>query len=176
QAGIIAGRADLIARIRKSPLKRALRCDKLTLAALSAVLRLYANPETLAQRIPALRLLSREQTAIQTTVEALLPALRSWTGDSIDVDSTDTLSQIGSGSQPLDRLPSAALRLRSQQGNKRARSRELRELASQLRQLPVPVIGRIADDSVLLDCRCVEDPDTLASQWLSHRYVPETAA
>ncbi|MDH7943392.1 L-seryl-tRNA(Sec) selenium transferase [Pseudohongiella sp. SYSU M77423] len=176
QAGIIAGRADLIARIRKSPLKRALRCDKLTLAALSAVLRLYANPETLAQRIPVLRLLAREQTAIQTTVEALLPALRSWTGDSIDVDGTDTLSQIGSGSQPLDRLPSAALRLRSQLGNKRARSRELRELASQLRQLPVPVIGRIADDSVLLDCRCVEDPDTLASQWLSHRYVPETAA
>ncbi|MEX0740571.1 MAG: L-seryl-tRNA(Sec) selenium transferase [Pseudohongiella sp.] len=171
QAGIIAGRADLIARIRKSPLKRALRCDKLTLAALSAVLRLYANPDTLAQRVPTLRLLSRTRPDIQKTVAALLPALTTWGGDAVVVDSCDVLSQIGSGSQPLDRLPSAALRLRSQLTNKRARSRQLRELAEQLRQLPVPVIGRIADDSLLMDCRCVEDPQALAAQWLNHRFT-----
>lgn len=172
QAGIIAGRAALIARIRKSPLKRALRCDKLTLAALSAVLRLYANPDTLAQRIPALRLLRRPRADIQQTVATLLPALTTWAGHGITVDSCDVLSQIGSGSQPLDRLPSAALRLRSQHTNKRSRSRQLRELARQLRQLPTPVIGRLADDSLLLDCRCVEDPQALATQWLNHRFSP----
>lgn len=173
QAGIIAGRADLIARVRKSPLKRALRCDKLTLAALSAVLRLYADPDTLAQRIPTLRLLRRPRAEIQQTVTTLLPALTTWAGNNIEVDGCEVLSQIGSGSQPLDRLPSAALRLRSQHTNKRTRSRQLRELASQLRQLPVPVIGRIADDSLLLDCRCVEDPQALAAQWLAHRFAAE---
>jgi len=176
QAGIIAGRADLITRIRKSPLKRALRCDKLTLAALAAVLRLYADPDTLAQRIPALRMLSRPQGDIGQTVTTLLPALQNWAGDGIQVDTCEVLSQIGSGSQPLDRLPSAALRLRSQHSNKRARSRQLRELARQLRQLPVPVIGRIADDSLLLDCRCVEAPQTLADQWLNHRFALEPPA
>ncbi|ALO45945.1 L-seryl-tRNA(Sec) selenium transferase [Pseudohongiella spirulinae] len=175
QAGIIAGRADLISRIRKNPMKRALRCDKLTLAALAAVLRLYANPKKLAQRIPALRLLSREQTAIEETATQLLPALQSWAGEEIDVDCCSTLSQIGSGSQPLDRLPSASLRLRSQHANKRKRSRQLRELARQLRQLPLPVIGRITDDSLLLDCRCVEDPQPLIAQWHIHRFQVEPA-
>lgn len=172
QVGIIAGRTTLIEKIRKSPLKRALRCDKLTLAALAAVLRLYADPDTLAQRIPTLRLLSRTQPDIRRTAAALLPALKSWAGNAFAVDSCDVLSQIGSGSQPLDRLPSAALRLRSQHSNKRTRSRQLRELARQLRHLPTPVIGRIADDSLLLDCRCVEEPQALATQWLKHRFEP----
>ncbi|MEX1198815.1 MAG: L-seryl-tRNA(Sec) selenium transferase [Pseudohongiellaceae bacterium] len=165
QAGIIAGRADLIGRIRKSPLKRALRCDKLTLAALEAVLRLYANPDTLVQRIPTLRLLSRGQRAIQQTADALLPALDAWAGEGFTADTCEVHSQIGSGSLPLDRLPSAALRLRSTHGNRRTRSRQLRELALRLRQLPQPVIGRIADDSLLLDCRCVEDHRALREQW-----------
>jgi L-seryl-tRNA(Ser) seleniumtransferase len=167
QAGIIAGRADLINKIRKSPLKRALRCDKLTLAALEAVLRLYANPDTLVQRIPTLRLLTRSQISIQCTAEVLLPALSAWAGNSYVVDTCAVHSQIGSGSLPLDRLPSAALRLRSRDGNKRTRSHQLRELASRLRELPQPVIGRIADDSLLLDCRCVEDHRALQSQWLT---------
>tara|TARA_R110002072_G_scaffold4663_8_gene32696 strand:+ start:82815 stop:84149 length:1335 start_codon:yes stop_codon:yes gene_type:complete len=172
QVGIIAGRANLISRIRSSPLKRALRCDKLTLAALSAVLRLYANPDTLAHRVPALRLLGRSQADIQKTATALLPALKTWAGQDLQIDCCETLSQIGSGSQPLDRLPSIALRLRSHRTNKRLRSRQLRELAAQLRQLPHPVIGRIAEDCLLLDCRCVEDPAALATQWQSHRYTP----
>jgi L-seryl-tRNA(Ser) seleniumtransferase len=168
QAGIIAGRADLISKIRRSPLKRALRCDKLTLTALEAVLRLYANPDTLVQRIPALRLLSRSQSSIQCTAGALLPALSDWAGTDFVVDTCQVHSQIGSGSLPLDRLPSAALRLRSRSGNKRTRSRQLRELASRLRELPQPVIGRIADDSLLLDCRCIEDHQSLLAQWLAN--------
>ena len=161
QAGIIAGRADLIARIRKSPLKRALRCDKLTLAALEAVLRLYADPDTLVQRVPTLRLLTRSAESIQQTCEALLPDLQRWAGEGFAVDVCAVSSQIGSGSLPLDVLPSAALRLCSTSGNRRERSRALRQLAERLRQLPQPVIGRIADDSLLLDCRCLEDPQAL---------------
>jgi len=161
QAGIIAGRADLIARIRKSPLKRALRCDKLTLAALEAVLRLYADPDTLVQRVPTLRLLTRSAESIQQTCAALLPDLQRWAGQAFAVDVCAVSSQIGSGSLPLDVLPSAALRVCSTRGNRRERSRALRQLAERLRQLPQPVIGRIADDSLLLDCRCLEDPQAL---------------
>ncbi|MEH6564806.1 MAG: L-seryl-tRNA(Sec) selenium transferase [Halopseudomonas sp.] len=161
QAGIIAGRADLIARIRKSPLKRALRCDKMTLAALEAVLRLYANPDTLVQRVPTLRLLTRAQDDIQQTCQALQAALQCWAGEAFVVDVCQVSSQIGSGSLPLEVLPSAALRLRSRSGNRRIRSRELRQLSERLRQLSQPVIGRIADDSLLLDCRCLEQPDAL---------------
>lgn len=166
QAGIIAGRAELISKIRKNPLKRALRCDKLTLAALGAVLKLYANPDTLTLRIPTLRLLTRSQAAIQQTANVLLPSLRDWAGAEFVVDTCEVHSQIGSGSLPLDLLPSVALRLRSAQGNKRTQNRMVRDLALRLRQLPQPVIGRIADDSLLLDCRCVEDAQPLFFQWL----------
>lgn len=165
QAGIIAGRADLIARIRKSPLKRALRCDKMTLAALEAVLRLYADPQTLVQRMPTLRLLTRFKADIQRAAESLLPSLEVWAGEAFAVDVCAVNSQIGSASLPLELLPSAALRLRSRSGNKRSRSRDLRALAERLRQLSQPVIGRIADDSLLLDCRCLKQADALQTQW-----------
>lgn len=165
QAGIIAGRADLIARIRKSPLKRALRCDKMTLAALEAVLRLYADPDTLVQRVPTLRLLTRSQSEIQQTAESLLDDVQRWAGEAFVVDVCSVSSQIGSGSLPLEVLPSAALRLRSRSANKRTRSRDLRALTERLRQLPQPVIGRIADDSLLLDCRCLEQAELLRTQW-----------
>ena len=165
QAGIIAGRADLVARVRKSPLKRALRCDKMTLAALEAVLRLYADPDTLVQKVPTLRLLTRSTDDIRRIAEALVPALATWAGSDFSTDVCEVSSQIGSGSLPLERLPSAALRLRSNSSNKRQRSRHLRELAERLRRLPQPVIGRIADDSLLLDCRCVEHPAVLRGQW-----------
>ncbi len=173
QAGIIAGRADLIARIRKSPLKRALRCDKLTLAALEAVLQIYSNPDTLVKRVPTLRLLTRTQSEIEQTATALLPALQAWAGNDFSGNIHPVHSQIGSGSLPLELLPSAAVRLRSSSTNKRQRSRQLRELAERLRQLPQPVIGRIADDSLLLDCRCLESADDLIAQFHNERAQPQ---
>lgn len=151
QAGIIVGRADLVARIRKNPMKRALRCDKLTIAALGAVLRLYGDPDRLAQKVPALRLLSRPAAEIEAQALRLLPALAQWAGQRAAVDVVPVMSQIGSGSLPVDLLPSFALRLRPRSGQ------GAQQMASALRSLALPVIGRIADKALLLDLRCLDD-------------------
>ena len=151
QAGIIVGRADLVARIKKNPMKRALRCDKLTIAALDAVLRLYADPDRLAQKVPALRLLARPAPEIEAQALRLLPALAQWAGPRAAVDVVPAMSQIGSGSLPVDLLPSFALRLRPRPGQ------GAQQLAAALRGLALPVIGRIADKALLLDLRCLDD-------------------
>ncbi|MBL8352696.1 MAG: L-seryl-tRNA(Sec) selenium transferase [Burkholderiaceae bacterium] len=164
QAGIVVGRADLVARLKKHPLKRALRCDKLTLAALEAVLRLYADPDRLAAQLPALRLLARPAVQIEALARRLAPLLATWLGATAQVDVVPVRSQIGSGALPVEHLPSHALRL-TPAGPKRGSGRALEALAARLRALPVPVIGRIADASVLLDLRCLEDEAGFAAQF-----------
>ncbi|MCC5811114.1 MAG: L-seryl-tRNA(Sec) selenium transferase [Ectothiorhodospiraceae bacterium] len=163
QAGMVVGRTDLIERLRRNPMKRAMRCDKLTLAALEAVLRLYADPERVCQRIPALRLLTRSREQIAAMAARCRQPLQQWAGTEWDVDMVDVDSQIGSGSLPVDLLPSKALRLR-RQGGGRTGGQALNRLAARLRALPMPVVGRIADDTLLLDLRCLEDPAPLLAQ------------
>jgi L-seryl-tRNA(Ser) seleniumtransferase len=156
QAGLLVGRKDLIAKIKKNPLKRALRVGKLTLAALEAVLRLYRDPDRLAVRLTALNQLTRPEAEIRTVAQRLLPAIRqALAALPVAVEIVALKSQIGSGSLPVDRLPSAGIAVRPQ-GKKGG---VLNRIETALRGLPRPVIGRIEDGALLLDLRCLGETE-----------------
>lgn len=146
QSGLIVGHKAVIAAINQNPMKRTLRVDKGRLAALETVLRLYRDPDSLAERLPSLRLLTRPESDIRTTAGRLAAAIRGrWPGRDVGVEACQ--SQIGSGALPVDMLPSAAVTI----GGK-----FLDQLEEFLRGLPCPVIGRIARGRLILDCRCLE--------------------
>jgi L-seryl-tRNA(Ser) seleniumtransferase len=157
QAGLIVGTRQAIGRIRRFPLKRALRISKLPLAALEATLRLYLRPERLAQDLPTLRLLTRPVEALRALALHVQPALAAALAPRFTVSVVELRGQIGSGSLPIDRLPSAGLALAPPVG--KGSGRALDELAAALRALPLPVIGRISDEKLLLDLRGLEDRD-----------------
>jgi L-seryl-tRNA(Ser) seleniumtransferase len=106
------GRADLVARINKNPLKRALRIDKARLAALEATLKLYRDPERLASRLPTLRVLTRPAADIAALARRLRPAMQEKLGAGFAVDVMDCESETGSGALPRQTMPSAALAIR----------------------------------------------------------------
>ncbi|MBX3608199.1 MAG: L-seryl-tRNA(Sec) selenium transferase [Piscinibacter sp.] len=162
QAGLIVGSREAVERIRRFPLKRALRVSKLPLAALEATLRLYLRPERLAQDLPTLRLLVRPEAQIRALAQQLAPALAAAVAPRFAVEVVALQGQIGSGSLPVERLPSAGLALAPVA--KPGTGRALDELAAALRALPLPVIGRIADDRLLLDLRCLEDAASFVDQ------------
>jgi L-seryl-tRNA(Ser) seleniumtransferase len=164
QCGILVGTKVAIARIKKHPLKRALRCSKLTLAALEATLRIYASAHRLPDRLPVLALLTRSEADIRAACERVRPLFARFAGERFAVRIEGCASQIGSGSLPVERLPSAAVVLAP--ASAKGAGRALEALAQRLRALPVPVVGRIGDNALWLDCRTLLPADevTLAAQ------------
>jgi L-seryl-tRNA(Ser) seleniumtransferase len=160
QCGLIVGRRDLVERIRKSPMKRALRLDKVRLAALESTLRLYAQPERLAEHLPTLRLLTRAQGEIRSVAERMLPALSQAVTTHAVVRLVDCASQIGSGALPVETLPSAGLALAPTARRRGAAD----SLSRAFRALPMPVIGRINEGELILDLRCLEDERAFVGQ------------
>ncbi|MDE1180097.1 L-seryl-tRNA(Sec) selenium transferase [Paraburkholderia sp.] len=174
QAGLIVGNAELIRKIKKHPLKRALRVGKLTLAALEPVLQLYRAPELLRERLTTLRLLTRPMADMQAAADRLRPVVHQALGDTFNVTSEPMFSQIGSGALPVDQLPSYGLVVRAATGKRNGRM--LMKLEKALRELPRPVIGRIADDALRLDLRCLEAADeaAFAAQFVAQFAKQET--
>lgn len=152
QAGFIVGKRDLIAAINRNPMKRALRVDKIRLAAIEATLKLYRDPDRLGERLPTLRLLARTRDDIASQAQRLLPHVQSAVGSGFSVELCPCRSQIGSGALPLDTLESAGLAIRSNIGGA-----ALEMLMSRLRALSRPVVGRLADGAIILDLRCLTD-------------------
>jgi L-seryl-tRNA(Ser) seleniumtransferase len=157
QAGFIVGRRELIARLNRNPMKRALRIDKIRLAAIEATLRLYRDPDRLAERLPTLRMMARPHADIEAAAHRLLPVLAAATGPRFTAEIIACASQIGSGSLPSETVRSAGVALRVAAAN--GKGRALAALASAFRALDRPVIGRIENDALILDLRCLEDED-----------------
>ena len=162
QAGIIVGRADLIARIKRNPLTRALRVDKLTIAALAPVLSLYLDPDRLPRRLPVLRLLTRSEDQIRRTAERLAPAVREAVDHVADVSVIRCVSEIGSGALPTQEIPSAGLSVKPRAA--RSGGAALAAIAASFRALPTPVIGRVHEGAFVLDLRCLDDEDAFVAQ------------
>jgi L-seryl-tRNA(Ser) seleniumtransferase len=157
QAGFIAGRKDLVRRIAKHPMKRALRLDKLRLAAIEATLPLYTDPEILRRKLPTIRLLARPADEIKAAADRVMPEIAKHAPKGLRVEIASCQSQIGSGALPLDLMPSFAITFIPAQA--RGAGTTLEELAARLRAMLVPVIGRIADRRLWLDLRCLEPED-----------------
>jgi L-seryl-tRNA(Ser) seleniumtransferase len=155
QAGIIAGRKDLVQRIAKNPMKRALRMDKIRLAALEAILKLYRDPDRLPETLPTLRLLARPAAEIAAVAERLRDPLAAAVGAEFEVRVVGCASQIGSGALPLESLPSAGLAITPIA--RKGAGTLLDALAAAFRALPVPVIGHVKDGALHFDLRCLDD-------------------
>jgi L-seryl-tRNA(Ser) seleniumtransferase len=136
QAGIVVGRADLVEQLRRHPLQRALRADKLTLAALEGTLALYLDPKRAAREIPVLRMLQEPADAVRGRAERLAALV----GGEVE----ETVGRVGGGALPLAELPSFACAVEE-------------SLAGPLRSHEPPVVGVLRDGRLLLDCRTLTD-------------------
>ncbi len=153
QAGFLAGKRALIDQIKRNPLHRAFRLDKMTLAALQATLQLYLTPERLTQTLPTLRDLTRSERDIRAVSNEMLPEFKVRLAPDFACVSEGLLSQIGSGALPTKQIPSWGVSITASEGKGEA---QLALLAGALRALPIPIIGRITQGRLLLDFRMLQ--------------------
>ena len=152
QAGLIVGRFDVIQRLKKHPMARALRLDKMTLAALEATLRAYLQEERALREVPTLRMLTTPQSEIRIRAEALAERIREAIGDAADVTTADDIARAGGGSLPLADIPSAVVAIAP-------RTLSAGKLEALLRCGGEPaIVARVKDDRVLLDPRTILSP------------------
>lgn len=154
QAGILVGRRELIERVRANPLKRAFRCGKLTLAALSAVLRVHRQSRDLAADLPTLRWLTRPVEEMEAVGAAARAALVVALGDGYAVTLARSTAAIGSGALPITELESRVLEISHAE-------RSAEAIARRFRAADPPIIGRIHEGRFLLDLRGIFDAATL---------------
>lgn len=149
QAGLIVGDKDILRKVRKNPLMRALRCDKVTLAALEATLRLYLSPDKFRSKVAAWQMLTENVEETRKRADQLAGGLKELDGASkFAIEKLDTKAEAGSGTLPLETLQSAAVALKPRQGS-------VEKLALRFRQCDIPVIGYIKDDTFFLDVKTV---------------------
>ncbi|WMT72058.1 L-seryl-tRNA(Sec) selenium transferase [Bradyrhizobium sp. Ash2021] len=154
QAGFIVGKKELIKKINQNPMKRAMRVDKIRLAALEETLKLYRDPDRLLQVLPTLRSLVRPFAEIERVARRLAPVLSTKIGNAFLIDVTKCESQAGSGALPLETIQSAGISIRCASEHS---GRLLMRMANALRRLPIPIAGRFEHGSILLDLRCLEE-------------------
>jgi L-seryl-tRNA(Ser) seleniumtransferase len=154
QAGLIVGRRDLIGRIAGNPMHRALRCGKLTVAALEATLRLYLESPDIVRDIPALAAFARPTAELERVGALALDALGRALGADYQLSLEDSTSQIGSGALPADEIATKVIAVRSMRESAAA-------IAAGFRAARPPIIGRIRDGTFLLDLRTITDPEDL---------------
>ncbi|MGB7946445.1 MAG: L-seryl-tRNA(Sec) selenium transferase, partial [Candidatus Binatia bacterium] len=154
QAGLMVGSREWIGRINKNHLQRALRCGKLTLAALEATLRLYRQSPYISQAIPTLRAFTRPLDEIREFGEALLPKLQAALEDGFRLMLEDSTSQIGSGALPTEELPTLVIAVAHD-------NLSAVRIAAKFRAASPPILGRINDDRFMLDLRTIFDPQEL---------------
>ena len=153
QAGIAAGRRDLVDQLARHPLARALRLDKLSVAALAATLRLYRPPTDPTQRVPVLRMLTQSVSAVTVRAETLMSRIADVSA--LDAGIHETLGYAGGGALPMQALPGRAIALRSLRFSTETLARRLRTGSTR-------VMGRIEQDRLVLDLRTVADAEVLA--------------
>jgi len=154
QAGLIVGRTELVSRIMKNPLHRALRCGKLTIAALEATLRLYQQSTDPVGEIPTLSAFTRSMADIARMGDELMPKLQRVLGPEFRLSLEDSTSQVGSGALPTEEIPTKVVAIRHD-------GLSADRLAARFRAAHPPILGRIRDDRFLLDLRAVLDADDL---------------
>ncbi|OGP27844.1 MAG: L-seryl-tRNA(Sec) selenium transferase [Deltaproteobacteria bacterium GWA2_57_13] len=164
QAGLVVGKKSWIAQMNKNPLKRALRCGKLTLAALEATLALYQQSADVAEEVPTLKAFTRPLQGIEEIGRRALPGLEKALGEGFQLSLEDSTAQIGSGALPTEEIPSKVIAIRH-------RSLGPERIAEKFRRARPPILGRIREDRFLLDLRTIFNPNDLIPKFEDEAHV-----